>query len=76
MLGCICLGVLIELTVKNVKVQVSKPLFYDLKTLIFQLNEEAHFGHLPPVIGEMLTNMALCYRKMGQLDDAEKMYQQ
>ena len=41
----------------------------------FQLYEEAHFGKLPPVVGEMLTNMALCYRKMDHIFHFFQLYE-
>ncbi|XP_076111481.1 TPR repeat-containing protein DDB_G0287407-like isoform X2 [Mytilus galloprovincialis] len=39
-----------------------------------QLYEEIYFGHLPEAVGQHLTNLGLCYRKLNNLDEAEKMY--
>ncbi|KAI8784545.1 TPR repeat-containing protein isoform X1 [Biomphalaria glabrata] len=37
--------------------------------------ESVYFGHLPLEVGNLLTNMALCYRRMEDFDLAEAMYQ-
>ncbi|KAL5008182.1 hypothetical protein ScPMuIL_013763 [Solemya velum] len=39
-----------------------------------RLQEEINFGHLPAIIGNLLTNIGLCYRRLGDLDEAEKKY--
>ncbi|XP_064600811.1 TPR repeat-containing protein DDB_G0287407-like [Liolophura sinensis] len=49
-----------------------KALEYYRKAL--QMYEEAFPGQLPLTIGNLMTNMALCHRKMNQLDEAEKLY--
>ncbi|CAG2252315.1 unnamed protein product [Mytilus edulis] len=38
-----------------------------------QLYEEIYFGHLPETVGQHLTNLGLCYFKLNNLDEAEKM---
>ncbi|XP_052060988.1 TPR repeat-containing protein DDB_G0287407-like [Mytilus californianus] len=45
---------------------------YNLQCL--KLYEEIYFGHLPEAVGQHLTNLGLCYRKLNNLDEAEKMY--
>lgn len=42
---------------------------------IFQALRGYYFGEEPPIIGEMLTNKALCLRQLGRLDEAEELYQ-
>ncbi|CAL1529408.1 unnamed protein product [Lymnaea stagnalis] len=37
--------------------------------------EAIYFGHLPVQVGNLLTNMGLCYRRMNDIDKAENMYQ-
>ncbi|XP_059157267.1 TPR repeat-containing protein DDB_G0287407-like [Physella acuta] len=39
-----------------------------------QTFEELYFGYLPLVVGNLLTNMAICWRKMNNVEEAEKMY--
>nr|KAG5711869.1 hypothetical protein BaRGS_026310 [Batillaria attramentaria] len=39
-----------------------------------EMCEKLYFGHLPLTIGNLLTNIALCHRRLGQLDEAEAMY--
>ncbi|KAK3780654.1 hypothetical protein RRG08_028102 [Elysia crispata] len=36
--------------------------------------EEIFFGHLPILVGNVLTNIALCHRRMGEVEKAEAMY--
>ncbi|GFS04809.1 nephrocystin-3, partial [Elysia marginata] len=39
-----------------------------------QTFEQIYFGHLPIVVGNVLTNIALCHRRMGKVEKAEAMY--
>ncbi|GFN83092.1 tetratricopeptide repeat protein [Plakobranchus ocellatus] len=39
-----------------------------------QTFEEIFFGHLPILVGNLLTNIALCHRRMGDAEKAEAMY--
>ena len=43
-------------------------------TCLWQMYEELYFTNLPPVIGVMLGNIAVCHRNLGQVDEAEKNY--
>ncbi|KAK7504283.1 hypothetical protein BaRGS_00004587 [Batillaria attramentaria] len=52
--------------------QPEEALKYSLQAL--QMCEKLYFGHLPLTIGNLLTNIALCHRRLGQLDEAEAMY--
>ncbi|WAR02757.1 Y7407-like protein, partial [Mya arenaria] len=36
--------------------------------------EEYYFHEVPPLIGEILTNKALCLRRLNRLDEAEQLY--
>ena len=36
--------------------------------------EEQYYGELPPKLSYILLNLALCYKRKGELDAAEKMY--
>ncbi|ESO89421.1 hypothetical protein LOTGIDRAFT_234276 [Lottia gigantea] len=45
---------------------------YCLQSL--QIYEEEYFGHLPPAIGVMTGNIAVCYRNLGRQEESEKMY--
>ncbi|XP_046575710.1 uncharacterized protein LOC124283731 [Haliotis rubra] len=36
--------------------------------------EKIHFGSTYHELGNLMTNIALCYRRLNRLDDAEKMY--
>lgn len=42
--------------------------------IIFQEFETIYFGHMPVLVGNLLTNMALCHRKMGNAEMAESLY--
>ncbi|XP_076442546.1 TPR repeat-containing protein DDB_G0287407-like isoform X2 [Babylonia areolata] len=39
-----------------------------------QMYEEMFFGHLPLDVGNLLTNIGLCHRHLGNLDEAETNY--
>ncbi|RUS73603.1 hypothetical protein EGW08_018646, partial [Elysia chlorotica] len=39
-----------------------------------QTFEEIFFGHLPILVGNVMTNIALCHRRMGEVEKAEAMY--
>ncbi|XP_060081048.1 nephrocystin-3-like [Ylistrum balloti] len=43
-------------------------------TKALKLEEDISFGHLPPKIGNLFTNIGLIYRRKGELDKAEKFY--
>ncbi|OWF34800.1 hypothetical protein KP79_PYT14199 [Mizuhopecten yessoensis] len=51
---------------------LDEALEYALKAL--KLEEDISFGHLPPKIGNLFTNIGLIYRRKGELDTAEKYY--
>ncbi|KAK6168509.1 hypothetical protein SNE40_021025 [Patella caerulea] len=54
------------------KQSFQQALSYCLESLT--IYEEEYFGHLPPAIGVMTGNIAVCYRHLGKLDEAAKMY--
>ncbi|KAL8608275.1 hypothetical protein ACOMHN_042142 [Nucella lapillus] len=39
-----------------------------------QMYEELYFGHLPLEVGNLLTNIGLCYRRLDNMEEAEVMY--
>ncbi|XP_033755343.1 nephrocystin-3-like isoform X2 [Pecten maximus] len=39
-----------------------------------KMEEDINFGHLPPKIGNLFTNIGLIYRRKGDLDKAEQFY--
>ncbi|KAK7465882.1 hypothetical protein BaRGS_00037573, partial [Batillaria attramentaria] len=45
-----------------------------LCTKALKIYEEEYFGHLPPIIGVMTGNIAVCYRNLNRLDESEEMY--
>ncbi|XP_076442900.1 TPR repeat-containing protein DDB_G0287407-like [Babylonia areolata] len=45
-----------------------------LCTKALKIYEEQYFGHLPPVIGVMTGNIAVCYRNLDRLEESEAMY--
>ena len=41
---------------------------------LIQIYESVYFGHLPPQVTVTLNNLALCYRRQGQHEEARKIY--
>ncbi|BFZ07798.1 hypothetical protein BsWGS_10837 [Bradybaena similaris] len=46
----------------------------DLCTTSLKIYQDVYFANLPPVIGVMIGNIAVCYRHLGQVNEAEAMY--
>ncbi|XP_069113674.1 TPR repeat-containing protein DDB_G0287407-like [Argopecten irradians] len=59
-------------TVKMQLGLLDEALEYALKAL--KMEEDIHFGHLPPKIGNLFTNIGLIFRRKGDLDKAEQFY--